>query len=110
MAEGGAVAGPGPADDDSVAAMLSPGATVWTGLPVTCTSCHNAGMPVMGQDGWQLPVHGRVQQEFPFGIVTCPGSMTPVTAMQTPQAMTDRIEQHVVDAMPPRINEEYDTP
>ena len=79
-------------------------AAVWTGLPMVGGGCGCGGEPVMGEDGWVVPVH------YSRPGVKCPGSMAPVTAMQTPKAMDERIEQHVVQAMPPRINDDWDTP
>ena len=94
--------------DSDPDAALAP--AEWTGKPVVCTTCQNAGKPVMGQDGWQLPIHGMLERTFPFRIVTCPGSMGPVTAMQTPAPMEQRIEEHVAQAMPERVNDDWSTP
>ncbi|AER49377.1 hypothetical protein STINGER_63 [Mycobacterium phage Stinger] len=95
-----------PDSDDE--AVLAP--AEWTGKPVVCPQCNNAGKPVMGQDGWQLPIHGRVEQTFPFRVVTCGGSMGAVQAMQVPEPMEQRIEDHVARAMPDRVNDDWDTP
>ena len=102
--EEGSVSSP----DSDPDAVLAP--AEWTGKPVVCTTCQNAGKPVMGQDGWQLPIHGMLERTFPFRIVTCPGSMGPVTAMQTPAPMEQRIEEHVAQAMPERVNDDWSTP
>lgn len=95
-----------PDSDDE--AVLVP--AEWTGKPVVCPQCGCHGTPVMGEDGWCLPLHARRETTFPFRLVPCPGSLTPVTAMQTPAPMEERIEQRVADAMPDRINDDWDTP
>jgi hypothetical protein len=72
----------------------------WPGLAVRCDVCRESLTPVMRDDGWRLPVHHWWSSDHNASV--CPGSLggvdTPVTSADR---MADRIEAHVVAAMPP---------
>lgn len=70
----------------------------WSGKPVECATCRSAGVPVMAEDGWRMPVHRWWDSAT---ALTCPGSLAAVTAPQVPASMEARIEDHFVRAMPP---------
>lgn len=55
---------------------LPPDAPKWNGLPVTCSTCQQAGVPIPAEDGWRLPVHRRYAG---MGLSeTCSGSLAAV--------------------------------
>lgn len=71
----------------------------WSGQPVICQACGQAGVPVMADDGWRMPVHPDPSHWRKDAI--CPGALAAVTASQCPVEMEARIEDHFVRSMPP---------
>lgn len=42
-----------------MSALTGSGEPRWEGPPVDCAQCSAAGVPVLTEDGWRLPVHRR---------------------------------------------------
>lgn len=76
------------------------GTAVWPGLAVACEGCARTVTPVMGEDGWILPLHHDSVMTWGNGKTLCPASLRGVDALPAAPAMETRIEEHVLAAMP----------
>lgn len=77
-------------------AFDAPAPATWSGAPVACGECGQAGVPVLTTDGWRLPLHALAGNP----TANCAGSLAAVDEALQAVPTAPLMDPNIVELAP----------